>query len=164
MALRTDAYYRGVAEKALRTAGIDEPPVEVGKLAEHYAIPVRFVEFPSFFSGATVNEDGLPVILLNAAKDEPVRRKALAHMLAHVLIVLDDPESGYPRNDDPEHKDAELVAGEIVMPEFMVRDQAAKWFNDYRYLAGLFAVTEKEMMQKMLDLGIIKQRGILWDY
>lgn len=138
--------------------------MSVEGLAERYCIPVRYVNFPSFFSGATIYEDGLPVILINAAKDEMVRRRALAHMLAHVLIVLDDPSEGYPRNRDTEHRSADTVAEELVVPEFMVRDQAAKWFNDHRYLARLFGVSENDMMKKMLDLGIIKQRGILWDY
>ncbi len=164
MTLKTDSYYRHLAAEALRSAGMEEPPIEVERLAGYYAIPIRLVEFPLFFFGATVYEDGLPVILLNANKDEAHRRKALAHMLAHVLIVLDDPETGYPRNTVLEHKEADIVADEVIMPEFMVREQAAKWFNDYRYLARLFGVTEQEMLQKMLDLGIIKQRGIMWDY
>lgn len=162
--LRSDIYYRQLAQETLKQAGIAEPPIAVEELAASYYIPVRTVNFPGFFSGATIYEDGLPVILVNSAKDEIIRRRALAHMLGHVLVVLDDPSEGYPRNTQPEHRVADLMADEIILPEFAVRDQAAKWFNDHRYLARLFGVPENDMMKKMLDLGLIKQRGILWDY
>ena len=46
----------------------------------------------------------------------------------------------------------------------MVVEQARKWFNDYRYLARLFGVSESDMMEKMRDLGLIKSRGVVWDY
>jgi len=47
----------------------------------------------------------------------------------------------------------------------LVRDQAAKWFNDHRYLARLFGVPEQRMLDKLRDLGIVKSHGsIFWDY
>jgi Zn-dependent peptidase ImmA (M78 family) len=164
MALRTDAYYKQLADDAIAKTGVSEPPIPVTSLADRYGIPVRRVEFPDFFSGAIVNEDGLPVILLNDRKDEDAQRATLAHLVGHVLIVLGDPGVGYPRNTKMEHTDANLVADELVMPSSMVSDQAAKWFNDHRYLARLFGVEESEMMRKMMELGIIKQHGIMWDY
>jgi hypothetical protein len=50
------------------------------------------------------------------------------------------------------------------MPEYLVREQAGKWFNDYRYLARLFGVSESDMMAKMRDLGLMKAHGMSWDY
>ena len=164
MALRTDAYYKQLADDAIGRAGVDEPPIPVATLAETFGIPVRYVDFPKFFSGAIVNEDGLPVILVNSRRDDAAQRATLAHLVGHILIVLGDPEVGYPRNTKIDHEDASLVADELVMPSSMVADQAAKWFNDHRYLARLFAVEENEMMRKMMELGIIKQHGIMWDY
>lgn len=161
--LRTDAYYRGLAEKALKDAGIDEPPVPIEDLAGRYGIPVRYAVLPAFFEAAIIAEDGLPVILLNSIKDEYVRRKALAHEVGHILVVLNDPEGAYARHHG-DHPDASTVADELLTPAFMIVDQAQKWFNDYRYLARLFGVTEQEMMRKMVDMGIIHQRGVLWDY
>ncbi|MDP2181329.1 MAG: ImmA/IrrE family metallo-endopeptidase [Actinomycetota bacterium] len=163
MALKTDIYYKGLAEETLKRAGIIEPPVPVTAVADYYGLPVRDVDMPGFFHAATINEDGLPVVLLNVRRDESTRYKALAHLIGHLLIVLDDSGASYPR-DNLDHRAADVIAEELLMPSFMVREQAAKWFNDYRYLARLFGVTEQEMMRKMLDLGIIKQRGVLWDY
>jgi Zn-dependent peptidase ImmA (M78 family) len=164
VALRSDTYYAQLAEDAIRNSHIQEPPISVDVLADSYGIPVRKVTFPAFFAGAIVNEDGLPVILVNSVKDEAIQRKTLAHLVGHVLIVLGDPEEGYPRNTAMEHGDADRVADELIMPSSMVGDQAAKWFNDHRYLARLFGVEEQDMMRKMLEMGIIKQHGIMWDY
>lgn len=163
MALNTDSYYRELAEDTLKRAGITEPPVPIAAVAEYFALPVRPVEVSGFFHAATVNEDGLPVVLLNVRKDEPTQHQALAHLLGHLLIVMASPGVSYPR-DNPDHRTADVVAEELLMPSSMVREQASKWFNDHRYLARLFGVTEQQMMRKMLDLGIIKQRGVLWDY
>jgi Zn-dependent peptidase ImmA (M78 family) len=162
--LRTDSYYRSLAEAALKEAGVSEPPVPIEDIARGYGIPVRDVSLPSFFGGAIVNEDGLPVILVNTAKEEHARRKILAHLVGHVVVVLGDPEGAYTRDAVEVHVDADNVADELLTPAYLVIDQAQKWFNDYRYLARLFGVTEDEMMQKMLNMGIIKQRGIHWDY
>lgn len=164
MALRSDAYFRRLAQDALRQVGNVEPPVPVEVLAEQYGIPVRQVPMPSFFHGATIHEDGLPVIIINSSKDEYVRRSTLAHMVGHVLIVLDDPEYRFPRNTKLEHPEADIIAEELMTPATLVIDQAQKWFNDHRYLARLFGVSEQEMMDRMRDLGIIQARGIMWDY
>jgi Zn-dependent peptidase ImmA (M78 family) len=64
----------------------------------------------------------------------------------------------------PDHRLSEIMAEEFVMPEYLVREQAAKWFNDYRYLARLFGVSESDMMARMRDMGLIKARGVVWDY
>ncbi len=164
MPLRTDSYYRGLVEMALKEKGVVEPPVPIEEIALSYGVPVRDVRMPMFFGGATVNEDGLPVILINTMKDEYTRRKILAHMVGHIIVLLGDPEASYGRDAAEQHIDADTAADELLTPRYMVIDQAQKWFNDYRYLAGLFGVTEAEMMKKMRDMGIIKQRGVIWDY
>jgi Zn-dependent peptidase ImmA (M78 family) len=163
VALRTEAYYRTIAAEVVNRLGIVEPPVPVEQIAEHLGVPVRHVTLPSFFAGSIVYEDGLPVILLNTAREAGVQRRTLAHLVGHILMVMHEVE-GYPRDSVAEHAGAEAAARELVMPSAMVMDQARKWFNDYRYLARLFGVPENEMMEKMLDMGIIQQRGILWDY
>ncbi|HEX9094048.1 MAG TPA: ImmA/IrrE family metallo-endopeptidase [Coriobacteriia bacterium] len=148
----------------LKHAGITEPPVPVSDIAAVLGLPILTVGLPAWFSGAIVLESGMPVVVLNASGSPEGRRAALAHMLGHILMRIDDPAMPYPRDTDPDHRVAEAMAEELVMPEYLVREQAAKWFNDHRYLARLFGVSESDMMDKMRDLGIIKARGITWDY
>lgn len=164
MTLRDAAYYRRLVEDELRAAGFLEPPVAVEAVAAHLGVPVRQLPLPLWFTAALVYEDGMPAILLNASRPIGVQRAGLGHLLGHMLIVLADPSARYPRDTDERHAEAELIAAEFETPEFMVRDQAQKWFNDYRYLAGLFGVTEVRMFEAMRDLGIIKSKGVIWEY
>lgn len=164
MPLQSDINYRQAAADALRRAGITEPPVALDALAADVGIPVRTARLPAFFSGALIAEDGMPVALINAQVPEDVRRRTLAHLLGHALIVLADPHERYPRNRVKEHREADVAANELLLPETFVREQARVWFNDYRYLARLFGVTEAEMVQRMRELGIMKARGLFWEY
>ena len=163
MALRTDAYYRTLAQDALKKVGVLEPPVAVEAVAEAFGVPLYVTQLPSWFSGAIIYEDGMPVILLNETIGEIGRRRALGHLLGHIMVVLDEPGASYPR-DNPDHRVADIVSEEMTLPTYMVDEQAKKWFNDYRYLARLFGVSEPEMLEKMRAMGLVKTRGMLWDY
>jgi Zn-dependent peptidase ImmA (M78 family) len=162
--LTSDTHYRGLVEAQLRQAGVIEPPVSVEDVAAILGVPLMTVSFPAWFTGAVVLEDGVPVVLLNSSTSPEGRRAALAHMVSHILVRIDDPATPYPRDMQPDHRLSEIMAEEFVMPEYLVREQAAKWFNDYRYLARLFGVSESDMMARMRDMGLIKARGVVWDY
>lgn len=164
MPVPNEAYYRRLVENELRSAGFLEPPVSVEAVALHLGVPIRQFDLPLWFTAALIYEDGLPAILLNSSRTPEVRREGLGHILGHILIVLNDSSARYPRNQSPTHPEADLMSREFETPEFMVRDQGAKWFNDYRYLAGLFGVTEDRMFDAMRNLGLIKSQGVVWDY
>lgn len=164
MALRTEAYYRNIAKQALDGIGCTEPPVPLEAIISSLGVPIRPVNLPHFFTAATVYEDGLPIMLVNWAKPEFERRDALAHMLGHMLLVMNDAENSYPR-EAADHSEADTVARELVMPIELVIEQARLWFNDFRYLARLFGVTEERMMARMRDLGLVKgPEGVMWEY
>jgi hypothetical protein len=164
VALHTEAYYRAIVGDHLNQAGMTEPPISVDEVAARLGVPVRMVTFPTWFRGAIVSEDGMPVIIVNSAIPLEIRRNALAHMLSHILLRLSDPHAVYPRDTQEPHREADVMAAQFVLPDAMVIEQARKWFNDYRYLARLFGVSESDMMEKMRDLGLIKTRGVVWDY
>jgi len=163
MKLRTEAYFRQVAEDALALAGVTEPPVPIDDIAATLCIPLRTVNLPPFFTAATVYEDGLPIMVLNSARPDLERKHAVAHMLGHVLLVLADESEGFARAS-MDHGDAEAVARELMMPSSFVTELAGTWFNDYRYLSRLFAVSESTMLERMQELGLIRSRGIRWEY
>jgi len=165
VALHTDAYYRRLVDEWLQRVGVIEPPVPVHELPARLGVPVRRLSFPKWFKGAVIAEDGMPVILLNTANDELSLRLTLGHMLGHFLVVLDAPDTGFPRGEAGGEHQADVMSDELLLPEHLVRDQAAKWFNDHRYLARLFGVPEQRMLDKLRDLGIVKSHGsIFWDY
>lgn len=164
MSLHTDAYYRALAEDVVRQTGIEEPPVPIDEIAAHLGVPVTRIEMPLWFTSALIYEDGMPSVLLNSTKEPDTQRAGLGHVLGHLLVVLGDASEPYPKGRTYDHHEADVIGEELEVPEFMVRDQAQKWFNDYRYLARLFGVTEKRMLDRMQQMGIIKNRGIIWDY
>ncbi len=155
---------RALVETQLRGLGYAEPPVSVDGVAEHMGVPVRSYPMPPWFTAALIYEDGMPSVLMNASKTPEIRRSALGHLLGHMMMLLGGLAEGYPRDTKPTHGEADFISTELKMPGYLVRDQAQKWFNDYRYLAGLFGVEEGEMFDRMRDLGIIKSRGVVWDY
>lgn len=163
MKLRTDAYYRGIAEDALTLIGVTEPPVPIEDVVASLCIPIRMVDLPPFFTAATIYEDGLPVMVVNSKRPEIERRRALAHMLGHVLLLLADESDSFPRWH-PDHSDAEAIANELIMPTGLVTEQARTWFNDYRYLSRLFGVTEGLMLERMRELHLVRSHGVVWDY
>lgn len=164
MPLRSEAYYAKIAAAALERAETNDPPVPLRSIIASFGIPVRPVSLPDFFTAATVHEDGLPVMVVNSAKPEQEQRAALAHMLAHVLLVLEGETDAYPK-DTQEHVEADRLARELVMPRGMVTEQSRMWFNDHRYLARLFGVDETEMVQRMRELGLLKNKpDSPWDF
>jgi len=164
LVLRSDNYYRDLAANAVRQAGIEEPPVPTSLVAARLGVPVVEVPMPPWFSAALIYEDGMPAVLINSAREPHIQMAGLGHVLGHLLVVIDDPNAEYPKDALTYHHEADLIAEELETPSFMVTDQAQKWFNDYRYLARLFGVSEKRMLEKMGAMGIIKNRGMIWDY
>ena len=81
-----------------------------------------------------------------------------------MLLVLHGDGETYPR-EQGDHKGADLVANELMLPTQMVTDQAKLWFNDFRYLARLFGVSEEQMLDRMRQMGLISgPQGAVWDY
>jgi len=162
--LLSEQYYRRLVEDELRKAQFVEPPVSTESVAAHLGVPIRAFALPLWFTAALIYEDGLPAILLNSARPAAVQREGLGHLLGHILMVMDSPQARYPRDSEETHPAADFISSELETPAFMVKDQAQKWFNDYRYLAGLFGVTELRMFEAMRDLGLIKSKGVVWEY
>ena len=162
--LRTQQYYRKIAEDALASVGCTEPPVAVVEIVTSLGIPIRPVNLPAFFTAATIYEDGMPVMVVNHARPEIERRLALAHMTGHVLLLLADSSNAFPRGAE-DHREADLVARDLMLPTTMVIEQARTWFNDYRYMSRLFGVSEGTMLERMRELGLVKSQGsAVWDF
>ena len=163
--LRTQAYFRKVAEDALASAGVFEPPVPVTKIIESLGIPILPGE-----SAALLHRrpPSTPTACRSwsstTPSPSPLAEKPSRTCSSHLLLVLDDPSNVFPR-DTGDHSDADMLAHELTMPATMVIDQSRLWFNDFRYLARLFGVGEAAMLERMRELGIVNnQQGIRWDY
>jgi hypothetical protein len=161
--LKSYSHYRELAERTLRDAGVVEPPVDLAPVLSRLGLPVVPARLPAWFKGALIYEDGMPVILLNETIGEEARRDATAHLISHLLVRLEDSAVPYPRSH-PDHRVADVMRDEFRLPRYLVTEQARRWFNDYRYLARLFAVSEGEMLSRMRELGLVKHAGVFWEY
>lgn len=152
----TDAYYRQQADDLLARFEVDDPPVDVAGLAGHMGIDVVELSLPSWFFGVLMRVEGDPYIVLNKVMPEHRKRFTIGHEIAH--FVLHGQDFAYMKNcrRDEFHREADVFAAELCMPSALVRREAAKWFNDYRYLSRLFGVSETAMVRRMQELRLLR--------
>ena len=156
MALTTYVQNRRQAEDLVREVGFDVPPVDQYVLAERLNIEIVEMTLPSWFFGVLVNLKGDFYIALNKGMPEHRKNFTLAHEIAH--HQLHGAELAYMKNckRDFFHREADVFAAELCMPTFILKKEALKWCNDYRWLAKMFAVSETAMVRKLQELGILK--------
>lgn len=156
MALVTYVQYRQQAEALAKEFGYMEPPVDVRAIAEGLGIEIIEMTLPSWFFGVLVNIKDEFYISLNKGMPEHRKNFTIAHEIAH--HEMHGEELAYMKNAKREyfHREADVFAAELCMPTEMVRAEAAKWFNDYRFLAGQFGVSETAMVRKLQELQILR--------
>lgn len=152
----TDAYYRGLATDLLARFAVEDPPVDVAALANRLGMDVVELSLPSWFFGVLMRVEGDPYIVINKSMPEHRKRFTLGHEIAHFL--LHNEQFAYMKNcrRDDFHREADVFAAELCMPSELVRREALRWFNDYRYLATLFGVSETAMVRKMQELKLLR--------
>lgn len=155
MALVTYVQYRQEAEALAREFGYSSPPVDVRQIADGLGIEIVEMTLPNWFFGALINLKEEFYIALN--KGMPDHRKVftIAHEIAH--FRLHGGELAYMKNAKREyfHREADVFAAELCMPTAMVKAEARKWCNDYRFMAQIFGVSETAMVRKLQELDIL---------
>ncbi len=161
MALVTYVQYRRQAEELIKGLGLNEPPIDVRKVADGLKIEIIEMTLPSWFFGVLVNLHDDFYITLNKAMPEHRKNFTIAHEIAHHQLHGD--ELAYMKNSkrDYFHREADVFAAELCMPTLIVREEAKKWNNDFRWLAKTFSVSETAMVRKLQELGILK--GKMYD-
>jgi Zn-dependent peptidase ImmA (M78 family) len=156
VAIYSDTYYRKRAEELVRECGVRGAPVDTRAIAEHLGIEVVELTLPSWFFGVLMRVEGEPYIVLNRSMPDHRKRFTLGHEIAH--FKLHTGEFAYMKNCKREsyHREADIFAAELCMPEFLIRQEANNWFNDYRYLAREFGVSETAMVRRLKELGLLR--------
>ena len=156
MALVTYVQHRRQAEALVKDFGFDQPPIDMRKIADGLGIEIIEMTMPTWFFGVLINLKGDFYIALNKGMPDHRKNFTLAHEIGH--YQLHGTELAYMKNckRDYFHREADVFAAELCMPTEMVKAEAKKWYNDYRWLAQQFAVSETAMVRKMRELGILK--------
>lgn len=152
----SDSFYKKKAEELLLACGIKEAPVDVVAIAKSLGIEIMELTLPNWFFGVLMRVDDQPYIVVNKAMPEHRKRFTLGHEIAH--YICHGEAFAYMKNckRDDYHREADVFAAEVTMPSYLVRLEARRWFNDYRYLARLFQVSETAMVRKMQELGLLR--------
>ena len=156
MAMVTYIEYRQKAEALAQQFGYKEPPVDVRMIAEGLGIEIIEMTLPTWFFGVLVNIKDEFYISLNKGMPEHRKNFTIAHEIAH--HQLHGEELAYMKNAkrDYFHREADVYAAELCMPSDMVRAEAQKWCNDYRFLAKIFGVGETAMVRKLQELQLLR--------
>lgn len=157
MAIYTDVYYRKKAEDLAREAGFKAPPIDVRAVAAKLNLEIVELSLPTWFFGVLMKVEGDPYIVINKMMPDHRKNFTIGHEIAHHILHND--ELCHMKNSKRSyfHREADIFAAELCMPTYMVQAEAKKWFNDYRYLASLFGVSEIAMVRKMQELGLLRQ-------
>jgi Zn-dependent peptidase ImmA (M78 family) len=158
----THWYLREQATKLLDELEIDGPPIDVELIIEKLGIELVEMTLPTWFFGSLLNIQGNFYIVVNRLMPETRKRFTIAHEIAH--YVLHEEQLCYMKNSkrDYFHREADVFAAELCMPSKMIKKEARSWFNDYKFLAQLFGVSEVAMVRKMQELELLKGSDYTW--
>jgi len=160
--LYTYWYIRKQADELLEKIEVEGPPVDVKLIAEKLGIEIVEMTLPTWFFGTLLNIKGSYYVVINRLMPETRKKFTLAHEIAHYALHGD--KLCYMKNckRDYFHREADAFAAELCMPSAMVKKEARNWFNDYKFLARIFEVSEVAMVRKMQELGLIKGTDYTW--
>ncbi len=180
--MRSDGTIHRIAEKLLRDAGLEEPPVDVEVVAKHLGALVRRESAEGEISGALYRLPEGPVIGVNALHASVRQRFTIAHEIGH-LVLHEDPvfvdrmysapspskRPAYLRDarssqaTDVQEIEANKFAAALLMPPSMIREALDEVSvpvdgEGIETLANLFDVSSQSMGFRLLNLGVPVQQ------
>ncbi len=164
LTLYSHKYIKEQANQLLKKFNILEPPIDIYKIADELNIEIIEMTMPNWFFGVLMEVKNDFYIILNKMMPESRKIFTLAHEIAHHQIHND--KIAYMKNTKRPyfHTEADVFAAELCMPSELVRKEARNWFNDHKYLAKLFGVSEVAMVRKLEELKLIPEGRHNWEY
>lgn len=158
----------GNREKAislLKMAGINNPPVDVYKVAKVLDFDVIPFDYPDKYSGQIFIEGDIKSIGVNKNHSKTRQRFTIAHEIGHYInghIYYDETGDMYKdecfdfRNPlHQQEKEANLFAAELLVPkDFIVKD-LVKFGLDIPKLTELYQVSGQMMWIRLTSLGLV---------
>jgi len=148
-------FVRESARRLLAECGIRTPPIDLRTVVAHRGITYREADLPPTVSAYCCEHEGARYAIVNR-RDHPHRQRfSLAHEIGHlelfhaVRFVLREPIDidhppalGYSRTSDPREREANIFAGELLVPLAMLKQACADGINLER-LGELFVVSQE---------------------
>jgi len=164
MPIYTHKHIKDEAYSIIKEFGIEEPPIDVRDIAGRLGIEIMEMSTDSWFYGMLTRYHDDFYIVVNKMMPETRKRFAIAHEIGH--HKLHNQDLGYQRSPDKEHyhQEADVFALELCIPTPLIKREARNWFNDHKFLANLFGVSEALMIKKMEELSLIPKGKFAWNY
>ncbi len=163
---------RASREKALsilQMYGIKEPPIDVHRIAKLLGIDVERFNFPKSVPATSQTAgSGKQIIGVNENDPEYRQRFSIAHELGHYLNghenytherVVTDPAKRYLDPHFRQEEEADEFAAELLMPEFMLKQDAMVKHMDIPDLAKRFSVSEQAMTIQLINHKLVAGQG-----
>lgn len=157
---------RNLAHEILRMAGVDSPPVDINGIAELLGFTIVPFDFPDSTAAVTFIEGDSKTIGVNSNHAPTRQRFSISHELGHYLSGHESYDHGKthvenrPTFLDPQNRqeiEANEFASELLMPEVLLRRDAAQIGLDVSALAKRFVVSEQAMWIQLINLKIARQ-------
>lgn len=164
MPIYTHQYIKDQAQAIIEEFAIVELPIDVREIARRLGIDIIEMSVDGWFYGMLTRYSEDLYIVVNKMMPETRKRFAIAHEIGH--YQLHNRDLSYQRSPDKEHyhREADVFALELCVPTPFIKREAYNWFNDHKFLANLFGVSEALMVKKMEDLDLIPKGKFNWNY
>lgn len=160
---------RKKALSILQMYGIEEPPINVVKIAELLGIQVEQFDFPESIP-ATLQTAGSGKQIIGVNKKNPKNRQrfSVAHELGHYLSghknythekVITDPTKRYLDPHYRQEEEANEFAAELLMPEFMLKQDILVKHMNISDLAKKYLVSEQAMTIQIVNHKLAAGQG-----
>lgn len=148
-------FVRASARRLLARCGISAPPVDLRIVVATLGITYREVDLPGSVSAYCCEHGGARYAIVNR-RDHPHRQRfSLAHEIGHLELFHDvrfvlrepvdidhPPALAYSRANDPREREANLFAGELLVPLTMLKKACADGI-DLARLGVIFVVSQE---------------------
>jgi len=163
---------RRLAQDLLRKARVDQPPLRLRKLVKSLGVAVERTKLDTHVSSLLLRGSE-PRIIVNKALGRTGRRFATAHALGHHLLhdvgttafVTDltvQLRVGSPPLTDPREIEANDFALELLLPEYLLREDLAQEPVDLSDRGGLARLADRYRVSPGLVAVRALELGFLW--
>jgi Zn-dependent peptidase ImmA (M78 family) len=167
MPIRTH-FVRKMAQKVLKESKITAPPVDLLTILQAHGIQYEEVDdFPDTVDAMIIERGRETYAAVNGRQHLHRRRFSLAHELGHfflhrgdygseAIVTIDDPpsEKDLVPTKDPAESEADMFAGELLVPLAMLKPHARKGVTE---LSRIFLVSEQ-----VISVAISKHYNVLF--
>lgn len=157
------------ANSLIRECGVENPPVDIYKIAVRQGIREVRLESMSLDGELKKLKHGGYIVVLNRNIGETRRRFTLAHEIAHTLLLEQNTPTERIGKNSPSIREEEicnLVAAELLIPDHLIRkkvlDTSKFRIRTLISLAGAFNCSLEAAALKLLNTTAIRGVLLVW--